>query len=76
VLVQVSGVWQHRGNVEFYFKHRYRDFNYRIGSLTEYYKFSPDYAQTVLCDLQQMQARVLSSIEVDILKGQRCAWEL
>jgi NADPH-dependent 7-cyano-7-deazaguanine reductase QueF len=32
--IQVLGVWKHRGNVELYFKHRYKDFNYRIESLT------------------------------------------
>lgn len=37
--ISVLGTWQHRGNVELYFKHRYQEFNYRIGKLTEYYKF-------------------------------------
>lgn len=51
--IDVLGTWQHRGNVELYFKHRYREFNYRIGSLTEYYKFSD--VAPVLADLNQMQ---------------------
>jgi len=29
VLLKVLGTWQHRGNVEPYFKHRYQNFNYR-----------------------------------------------
>ncbi len=36
VSIKVIGTWSHRGNVEKYFKHRYQDFNYLIGTLTEY----------------------------------------
>lgn len=68
VEIQVLGVWEHRGNVELYFKHRYQDFNHRIGSLTEYYKFSePDDALAVLHDLRRMQPKVLYPVELDIL---------
>jgi len=31
VVVNLLGLWEHRGNVELYFKHRYKAFNYRIG---------------------------------------------
>ncbi|MDY7014588.1 MAG: hypothetical protein SVX43_13500 [Cyanobacteriota bacterium] len=37
--IEVLGTWEGRGNVELYFKHCYQAFNYRIGSLTEYFKF-------------------------------------
>jgi hypothetical protein len=37
VAVNLLGLWEHRGNVELYFKHRYKAFNYRIGKLTEYF---------------------------------------
>ncbi|SRR5579883_659308 len=67
VTIQILGSWQHRGNVEKYFKHRYQEFNYPIGSLTEYYKFNSKYANHVLSDLQNMRPKVLSSIELDIL---------
>lgn len=71
VLIKVMGVWEHRGNVELYFKHRYQDFNYRIGSLTEYYKFDdPDGAIAALRDLRRMKPKVLSSVELDILNDQ------
>jgi hypothetical protein len=63
--IQVLGVWKHRGNVELYFKHRYKDFNYRIGSLTEYFQF-PDIDQ-VWDDLRQMQPKVLEPVEVELL---------
>lgn len=68
ISIQVLGVWLHRGNVEKYFKHRYHDFNYPIGNLTEYYKFNDlKDALAVLCDLQQMQPKVLQEMELDIL---------
>jgi hypothetical protein len=31
VVVKKLGLSKHRGNVELYFKHRYRAFNYRLG---------------------------------------------
>jgi hypothetical protein len=64
--IQVNGVWKHRGNVELYFKHRYKDFNYRIGSLTEYFQFTD--AEAVWDDLRQMQPKVLVPVELDVLE--------
>jgi hypothetical protein len=63
--IQVLDVWKHRGNVELYFKHRYKDFNYRIGSLTEYFQF-PD-VEEVWDDLRQMKPKVLEPVELDVL---------
>ena len=63
--IQVLGVWKHRGNVELYFKHRYQDFNYRIGSLTEYFQFTD--AEAVWDDLRQMPPKVLAPVELDVL---------
>ena len=70
VATKVLSSWSHRGNVEKYFKHRYQDFNYPIGSLTEYYKFNTEDAKIVLYDLQQMKPKKLSSVELDILEDQ------
>ncbi len=62
VEIGVINVLAHRGNVERYFKYRYSNFNYSIGSLTEYFMFSsPDETQTVERDLHQMPAKVLST---------------
>ena len=61
--INVLGTWQHRGNVELYFKHRYKDLNYRIGKLTEYYKFEK--IDTVLEDLCSMQLKVLKRVELE-----------
>ena len=33
VAVNLLGLWEHRGNVELYFKHHYKAFNYRIEKL-------------------------------------------
>lgn len=74
VAISVLKTWLHRGNIELYFKHRYRNFNYPIGSLTEYYKFNTEDIKIVLSDLQQMQPKLLSQVEIDILEG-NSSWE-
>lgn len=65
--IEVLGTWANRGNIEKYFKHRYQSFNYPIGSLTEYYKFTSTEAENVLKDLQQMKVKELRTTELDIL---------
>lgn len=64
ISIDVLATWQHRGNVELYFKHRYKEFNYRIGKLTEYYKL--ENIDTVLEDLCSMQPKVLKRVELEI----------
>ena len=72
VEIEVINVWEHRGNVEQYFKYRYCDFNHPIGSLTEYFKFAaPDETQAVERDLHEMEAKVLAPVEQDILAGKQ-----
>ena len=63
--ISVLGTWQHRGNVELYLKHRYKESNYRIGSLSEYYLFKD--VEPVLADLQEMQPKFLQGDELTIL---------
>jgi hypothetical protein len=65
VAINLLGLCEHRGNVELYFKHRYKTFNYRIGKLTEYFQF-PN-LKVVLQDLYEMKPKMLSDIEVDVL---------
>jgi len=67
VAVNLLGLWEHRGNVELYFKHRYQPFNYRIGKLTEYFAF-PD-VKVVLCDLYGMEPKEPSDVELDAIGG-------
>ena len=69
VVVNLLGLWEHRGNVELYFKHRYKAFNYRIGKLTEYFVF-PD-VKPILNDLYEMKPKVLSEIELDVLNREQ-----
>jgi hypothetical protein len=42
----------------------YKAFNYRIGTLTEYFVFSN--VKLVLNDLYEMERKVLSAVEVDV----------
>lgn len=65
--IKVLGTWEHRGNVEKYFKYKYESFNFPIGNLTEYFAFNEQEAKAVLIDLRRMKPKVLSSIEEDIL---------
>lgn len=67
VEIQVLDTWNHRGNVELYFKHRYQKFNYRIGTLTEYFKFTD--VELVLDDLRQMKLKVLEPVELELMEG-------
>jgi hypothetical protein len=67
VAVSLLGLWEHRGNVELYFKHRYQPFNYRIGKLTEYFAF-PN-VKAVLQDLCEMKPKVLSVVELEAIDG-------
>jgi ssDNA-binding Zn-finger/Zn-ribbon topoisomerase 1 len=69
VSIKVLGTWQHRGNVEKYFKYRYAGYNYPIGSLTEYYKFENQEAKAALTDLRRMKVKILSLVEADIFAG-------
>ncbi|MEW6499670.1 MAG: hypothetical protein AB1589_45480 [Cyanobacteriota bacterium] len=65
VVVNLLGLWQHRGNVELYFKHRYKAFNYRIGKLTEYFKFTD--VKAVLKDLFDMESKTLLEVELELI---------
>jgi hypothetical protein len=71
-LVQL-GTWAHRGNVELYFKYRYRRFQRVIGSLTEYFAF--DDVKHVLRDLRRMQPKELTDTEREVLEGEASAVE-
>lgn len=66
--ILLLGTWSHRGNVELYFKHRYRRFQHPIGTLTEY--FMLDDAKSVLRDLRRMKPKELSDIDRAIMHGE------
>jgi hypothetical protein len=67
------GTWAHRGNVELYFKHRYRQFQRPIGSLTEYFAF--DDVKCVLRDLRRMKPKELTDSEREVMAGKSSSVE-
>lgn len=69
VAVEIVNCWEHRGSAEHYFKHRYRMFNYPIGSLTEYFQFPAEVAKQAQRDLRRMGTRTLDVTEEAILTG-------
>jgi hypothetical protein len=68
VELKALGTWAHRGNVEPYFKFRYRKFQRPIGTLTEYFAF--DDVKGVLRDLRRMQPKESDDLERGILAGE------
>ena len=66
-LISVIDTWPSRGNVEFYFKHRYRKHQKSMGSLTEYFTFED--VTSVLRDLHRMKAKTLGDFEQRLLVG-------
>jgi len=71
----VLGTWEHRGNVELYFKHRYKTLNTLLGELTEYYQVSLDQSAAMLRDLKRMKAKTLTEVERAVLAGEPSAIE-
>jgi len=70
VAVNLLGLWEHRGNVELYFKHHYKAFNYGIEKLTEHFVF-PNVKRT-LRDLFEKEAKVPSNVELDVRVRGEC----
>lgn len=66
--VSLLGFWLHRGNLEYYFKYFYSEFNYSLGSLTEYFDF-PN-IEPILENLNCLGNKQLNKIEKDIVDGQ------
>lgn len=55
VSIKGLGFWKHRGNVEHYFKHRYRKYRYSLANYTEYFKFED--IKPILRDLRRMKPK-------------------
>ncbi|KAB8139733.1 GIY-YIG nuclease family protein [Chloroflexia bacterium SDU3-3] len=68
VPVSLVDAWPHRGNVEWYFKHRYAAHRHPLGTLTEYFAF-PD-LKAVLRDLRRMPPKTFTEIEREVLAGE------
>jgi len=65
--IEVLGTWPGRGNVEFYFKYRYKVNNFPLGQLTEYFTFDDEKA--VLRDLRRMKKKEFTELELGVLHG-------
>jgi hypothetical protein len=59
---------QHRGAIEFYFKHRYREHQHKLGNLTEYYHF--DNRRSVLSDLSKLGQYTPDEFMQRLIEGQ------
>lgn len=66
--ISLLGFWLHRGNIEYYFKYLYSEFNYPLDNLTEYFDF-PD-TESILKDLNSLETKKISKLETDIFDGQ------
>jgi hypothetical protein len=67
VKVEVIGTWPNRGNIEHYFKHRYRGCAHQLGTLTEYFIFED--VKPVLRDLRRMKEKEFTDLDREILAG-------
>lgn len=65
--LKLLGLWEHRGNVELYFKHCYQYANKPIGALTEYFQFHD--VTPILRNLRRMKPKALDEWEQEILDG-------
>ena len=70
------GFWNHRGNIEYYFRHRYQEFNYTIthcdvedsiANDDSYFKFND--IKPVLRDLRRMKPKQFCAQEIEILEN-------
>ncbi|MDJ0904220.1 MAG: competence protein CoiA family protein [Xenococcus sp. MO_188.B8] len=66
VSIKGLGFWSNRGNIEYYFQHRYQAFNYSLGNNASYFKF--DDVKPVLRDLRRMKPKQLCEREREILE--------
>jgi len=65
VQIEPLRVLRHRGAIELYFTHRYREARYPLGSLSEYFIF--DTRRNALSDLTRLGDKELTEFERDIL---------
>ena len=67
VSIKSLGCWNHRANIEYYFRHRYQAFNHPVGNNANYFKF--DDVKPVLRDLRRMKPKELSDREREIMEN-------
>ena len=67
VKIKPLRTFAHRGSIEFYFKHRYKENRFAIGNLTEYFAF--DNRKNVLSDLSRLGDYEPDEAEQSIIAG-------
>ena len=65
--ISLLGIWFHRGNVEHYFKYRYEDYRFPLGSLTEYFQFED--IESILAEFKALDNKQLDRLEQDIINN-------
>lgn len=65
--IKIVDAWQHRANLELYFKFRYARYQQRMGNLTEYFLFPK--IGDITRDLRRVKARELDELERSVLSG-------
>lgn len=68
VPIKVLNVFEHRGNAELYFKHRYAASIANLSALTEYFTFADP--KPIITELRRMNSKTLSDFEQSVLSGQ------
>lgn len=66
--ITLLGFWEHRGNLEYYFKYLYDEFNYPLENFTEYFNF-PD-IDPIKESLNSLGDKQLSALEKEVIDGQ------
>lgn len=65
--VSLLGLWLHRGNLEYYFKYFYEEFNYSLENFTEYFNF-PD-IEPILEVLNDLKKKQFCQLEREVING-------
>lgn len=65
--ISLLGIWPHRGNVEHYFKYRYEEYRFPLGSLTEYFQFED--IESIFAEFNALDNKQLDRLEQDIINS-------
>ncbi|ACB54267.1 hypothetical protein cce_4921 [Crocosphaera subtropica ATCC 51142] len=65
--ITLLGFWEHRGNLEYYFKYLYEEFNYPLENFTEYFNFSD--IEPIKNSLNSLGYKQLSALEQEVING-------
>jgi hypothetical protein len=69
VSIAVYATWAHYGYLERYFLYKYNGCQYRIGNLTEYFKFEEKFAESILQELREIAPKEILPVESELIDG-------